>query len=69
MSNEKLQPFHKSLLSLLAHADAAEMKTLADLIHITLIPPSSYPEILKAWKRRREELKCSDHGITGRLSS
>ncbi len=69
MSNEKLQPFHKSLLSLLAHADASEMKTLADLIHITLIPPSSYSEILRAWKRRRDELRCPDHGITNRLSS
>jgi len=69
MSNEKLQPFHKSVLSLLAHADVAEMRILADLIHITLIPESSYAEILRAWKRRKEELKCSDHGITSRLSS
>ncbi|MCX6714206.1 MAG: hypothetical protein NTX72_00125 [Candidatus Uhrbacteria bacterium] len=54
---------------LIANANVQEMSIFAHQIHITLIPPSSYGEILRAWKRRCQEIKCPDHGITARLST
>lgn len=68
MPHEKPQPFHKSILVLIPSANAFEMSVYAHLIHITLIPASSYAEILRAWKHRCQEIKCDDHGVTALLS-
>lgn len=69
MPQEKLLPFHKSILILIANANAQEMSIYAHMIHITLIPGSSQAEILRAWKRRCQEIHCADHGVTAHLSS
>ena len=68
MPHDKRQPFHKSILLLIPHASAEEMKVYAQILHYTLIPPTSTQEILRAWKRRCQEIKCSDHGIQTRFA-
>jgi hypothetical protein len=68
MPQEKLLPFHKSILILIANANAQEMSIYAHMIHITLIPESSRAEILRAWKRRCQEISCPNHGVTAHLS-
>ena len=69
MPQEKLQPFHRSILLLIPNATAQEMSIFAHILHVTLIPESSRNEILHVWKHRRQEIKCDDHGITTLLSS
>lgn len=68
MPREKLEPFHKSIIYLIANADAAEMRIYANILHQTQIPSSSNAEILRAWKRRCHEIKCPDHEITKRFT-
>ena len=64
MQRGKLHPFHNSVLSHIIHADASDLKILTDLISHILIPNDSDTEILNAWTRRCQEIKCKHLQMT-----